>query len=297
MQTTALLAALGSALGFALSTSLQHHAAGDAPESVRGAAALLRHLLSRPRWLVGQVLAFVSFCMHALALHLGALAVVQPIVVSGIVLAVPIRAALTRQRPPAGEVGAVLVAALGLAAFLVAAGSVTAGEDGSTGPAALLLVAAGAAGAAVVHLLASRTRGVALRAGLYGVVAGVLFGLVAGLVKLSLQTFAADGLHGLLLGWPTWTLVVLGLCGVAVNQQAYRVGALSASMPILNVVNVVVALTFGVLIFDEVPGHTPLALMVQVLALGCIAAGLAGLSRHAEPAAGPRDDVAHRAAD
>ena len=296
MQTTALLAALGAALGFALSTSLQHHAAGDAPASVRGADALLRHLLTRPRWLVGQALAFASFCLHALALHLGALAVVQPVVVSGIVLAVPIRAALTRQRPPAGEVGSVILAAGGLAAFLVAAGSVTEGEPAAAGSSPLLFVAAGVAGAALLQGLASRTRGVALRAGLYGVVAGVLFGIVAGLVKLSLQTFTQDGIVAVLARWPTWTLVVLGLCGVAVNQQAYRVGALSASMPVLNVVNVVVALTFGVLVFDEVPAHTPAALLVQALALGCIAGGLVGLSRHADNGS-TRSDLVHRAAD
>lgn len=297
MQTTALLAALGSALGFALSTSLQHHAAGGAPESVRGAARLLAHLLSRPLWLVGQVLAFVSFCLHAFALHKGALALVQPIVVSGIVLAVPIRAALTRHRPPAGEVAAVLVAAGGLAAFLVAAGTMT-GEEGTSGPPAVLFVLVGACGAALAHVAAGRARTAAVRAGLYGVVAGVLFGLVAGLVKLSLQRFADDGAAGLLGGWPLWIVVVLGLSGVAVNQQAYRVGALSASMPILNVVNVVVAVTFGVLIFDEVPAHTPAALLVQGVALACIAAGLVGLGRHAEgQPPTTREPVVHRATD
>jgi hypothetical protein len=237
VQTSALLAALAAALGFALSTSLQHHAAGDAPDTVRGAAGLLSHLLRRPLWLVGQVLAFASFCLHAFALHLGALALVQPVVVSGIVLAVPIRAALTRQRPPAGE----------------------------------------------LHLLAGRARSAATRAGLYGVVAGVLFGMVAALVKLALQRLSDGGVVSLLTGWPIWLVVVLGLSGVAVNQQAYRVGALSASMPILNVVNVLVALTFGVLVFHEIPAHTPLALAIEVAALACIAGGLAGLSRHAEP--------------
>jgi drug/metabolite transporter (DMT)-like permease len=296
VQTTALLAALGSALGFALSTSLQHHAAGDAPESVRGAGRLLAHLLRRPMWLVGQVLAFVSFCLHAFALHTGALALVQPIVVSGIVLAVPIRAALTRHRPPAGEVAAVLVAAGGLAAFLVAAGRM-AGEEGTSGSPAVLFVLVGGCGAALLHLAAGRARAVALRAGLYGVVAGVLFGLVAGLVKLTLQRLADDGASGLLGGWPLWTLVLLGLTGVAVNQQAYRVGALSASMPILNVVNVVVAVTFGVLIFDEVPAHTPAALLVQGVALACIAAGLVGLGRHAEGQPTTREAVVHKAAD
>ena len=283
MQTTALLAALGSALGFALSTSLQHHAAGEAPETVRGAASLLAHLLRRPAWLVGQVLAFLSFCLHAFALHKGALALVQPIVVSGIVLAVPMRAALTRRRPPSGELRAVGVAAVGLAAFLVAAGSME-GHDDPDEAAVALFAAVALVAAGVVYVLATKARTVPLRAGLYGVVAGILFGLVAGLVKVSLERLSESGIDAMLTGWPLWTLVVVGLTGVTINQQAYRVGALSASMPILNVVNVIVALSFGVLIFDEVPAHTPLALVVEVLALACIAGGLAGLSRHADVA-------------
>jgi len=289
VQTSALLAALGSALGFALSTSLQHHAAGEAPESVRGAAGLLGHLLRRPRWLAGQVLAFASFCLHAFALHLGALALVQPIVVSGIVLAVPMRAALTRHRPPSGEVVSVLVAAVGLAAFLVAAGTMESTTRPSEATAAVFALI-GAVCAGGLHLLARQARRAALRARLYGVVAGILFGLVAGLVKLSLERLSDGGVDEMVNGWPMWTLIVLGLSGVAVNQQAYRVGALSASMPILNVVNVVVALTFGVLVFREIPAHTPTALAVEALALGCIAAGLAGLSRHAEPPAPARTE-------
>ena len=296
MQTTALLAALGAALGFALSTSLQHHAAGDAPETVRGAANLLGHLLRRPRWLAGQVLAFVSFCLHAVALHAGALALVQPIVVSGIVLAVPMRAALTRHRPPSGEVRSVVIAAIGLAAFLVAAGRMD-GEPGSTGTTAILFTAVGAACAGGFHVLARRARSVPLRAGLYGVVAGVLFGLVAGCVKLSLQLLADGGVNALLTDWPMWTLIVLGLSGVATNQQAYRVGALSASMPILNVVNVVVAITFGVVVFSEIPAHTPVALAVEGFALLCIAVGLGGLSQHADTALPTKDGVTHGPVD
>lgn len=45
-------------------------------------------------------------------------------------------------------------------------------------------------------------------------------------------------------------------------------------MPALNVVNGVVALSFGLLAFDEVPRHTPFFLVVQVLAFVAIAAGL-----------------------
>jgi len=51
------------------------------------------------------------------------------------------------------------------------------------------------------------------------------------------------------------------------------------SMPLLNVLDVLVAVTFGVLVFHEAPGHGPTALAVQSIALGCLAVGLREVAR------------------
>ena len=69
---------------------------------------------------------------------------------------------------------------------------------------------------------------------------------------------------------------------MATNQRAYRVGALSASNQILNIVNVIVALTCGVIIFREIPSHDLTALAAQLVALACMGLGLAQLSAHAD---------------
>ena len=110
MDVIALGAAIASATGFAASTSLQHHAAGSAPEGTKGLGAFVRYLLSTPTWLVGQFLALMSFFLHAVALHFGPLALVQPIVVSGVVIAVPARSALSKRWPSTAELVAVAVA-------------------------------------------------------------------------------------------------------------------------------------------------------------------------------------------
>src|SRR4051812_21831006 len=88
---------------FAVSTSVQHQAAEGAPASAKGPLGLVRYLLGRPTWLVGQVMAVVGFAMHAAALHYGPIALVQPIVISGIVFAVPLRAAISRRLPSRQE--------------------------------------------------------------------------------------------------------------------------------------------------------------------------------------------------
>lgn len=281
MYQAALLVALGSAVGFAVATSLQHQATGGAPPEVQGAIGLLRHLLTRPLWLLGQALATVSFVLHALALYLGSLLVVQPVVLSGIVLAVPIRAALSRRRPPASEVAAVLVTAVGLTVFLVVAGDTTGSRTPGDGVTALVAVVTLVV-AASAYSLAGRGRTAAWRAGAYGAVAGLLFGVVSAMVKLTLER-VGNGLDSPLDAWPFLAVAVIGLFGVATNQTSYRVGSLSASMPVLNAVNVVVSLGLGVALFGEVPAHTTVDLLVEALGLACVIVGVVWSSAHAEP--------------
>ena len=274
----AIVLALCSAFAAGLSTSVQHHAAENAPESVRGAVGLMRHLVGRPWWLVGQALGIVTVLFHAAALHYGPLALVQPLVITGIVFAVPIRAAISRRLPPRRELGAVTLTALGLAAFLVAS-SPGESDVAARGSLQIGLTAGVAALAYAVIAVAQRVQDGQSRAFLLGVAAGLLFGLVAVTLKISVHELADGGLVGMAGSWATWALVVLGLSGVATNQLAYHSARLSASMPVLNIVDVLVALGFGYIVFEEVPRHTPLALVVEVVAMGAIAVGLWQLAR------------------
>jgi hypothetical protein len=270
----ALILALLCASTFAISSSVQQKAAENAPASATGLVGLLGYLIKRPEWLLGQFLATCAFALHASALSVGAIAVVQPIVVSGIVWAVPARAALSRVLPSLAELRAVVITAIGLAAFLVASNP-SQGSHASLGLGTAALVLLGAALALGANVAASFVHHEPRRkAFFYGVVGGVLFGLVAGMLKLALQELSSGGLTGLLTAWPTYGLLVAGAGGVLTNQRAYRTAGLSASMPALNIVNGLTSLTFGFTIFHEVPRHTPLALAVEVAALGCMAVGL-----------------------
>lgn len=281
MNLLAIALALLSALTFAVSTSVQHHAAEGAPASARGPLGLVAYLLRRPVWLIGQVLAVVGFAMHAAALHFGPIALVQPIVISGIVFAVPVRSAISRRLPSRHEVLAVTLTAIGLAVFLVASDP-TAGEDAGLGAAPMMLTLLGIAVASGAALSARLNREPRHTAFFLGVASGVLFGLVAGLLKLTLQEFAAGGVGRMLTVWPTWALVAVGAGGVLGNQLAYRAARLSASMPVLNIVDGLVALGFGYLVFNEVPRHSPVFLAVEILALVCVGTGLWLLARFEE---------------
>ncbi len=264
--------ALLSAATFAVSSSVQHQAAENAPES--GIVALLGYLVRRPPWLLGQLLATCAFVLHAGALHSGPIAVVQPIVVSGIVWAVPVRAAISRRAPSLAELRAVAITAAGLAVFLVASDP-TAGEDASLGWQTVGLTLTLVVVALAANVAAAKVRGNPRRAAfLLGAVGGVLFGLVAGFLKLSLQELDAGGLPALLTAWPTYAVLVAGAGGVLTNQRAYRTAGLSASMPALNIVNGMTSLAFGFIIFSEVPRHSPLFLVIEAAALACVGVGL-----------------------
>jgi glucose uptake protein GlcU len=96
---------------------------------------------------------------------------------------------------------------------------------------------------------------------------------------------------------PRWSTVVAalgvavcGLSGVAINQQAFRLGPLSASMPVLNVVSVCLAVVFGGVAFGDYPSLGTLAVAGQVVALVLIGIGLRVVAVDLD-----RDDVAARA--
>jgi hypothetical protein len=270
----AILFALACAGTFAVSTSVQHHATTGAPPASEGLVRLLAFLVRRPLWLLGQFLATCAFALHALALHEGQLAVVQPIVVSGIVWAVPARAAMSRRWPSIEEVRAVSLTALGLAVFLVASNP-SEGEPTDVGLVPLALAAIFVSVAVLANLVAGMIQDHPRRRAFFlGVTAGVLFGMVAAFLKMSLQLFNEHGVGGVVTDWPPYALLAAGVGGVLTNQRAYQTAGLSASMPVLNIANVVTALTFGLLVFQEIPRHTPVLLLVEVVALGCIAVGL-----------------------
>jgi hypothetical protein len=274
VDVLAVTLALLSAATFAFSTSVQHQAAEKAPKSAVGTFALIGYLIRRPPWLLGQLLATCAFVLHAAALHSGPIAVVQPIVVSGIVWAVPARAAISRRLPSVTELRAVLVTAAGLAVFLVASDP-TAGHHAGLGAGTLTLAGVGVLVALVANVVAERVQDDPRRKAFFlGVVGGVLFGLVAGFLKLALQGLDDGGVSGMLTAWPTYGVLLAGAGGVLTNQRAYRTAGLSASMPALNIVNGLTSLIFGFTVFSEVPRHSPLFVLIEAGALGCMAVGL-----------------------
>ncbi len=273
----AVVAALLSAVGFAVSTSLQHHASGKADSQF--AFPLFKRLVRQPLWFLGLVIGGVAFGLHAVALAHGPLALVQPIVVSGVVLALPARAALDRRRLSLREFGWIVLAGIGLAMFVVSIHP-SIGDHGTRTTTAAWTAVIGLLLAGVLTIAAGAVEYSHRRALLLGGASGVLFGLVAGLVKMVASGVAAEG-FGALLGWPLWALILTGVGGVALNQRAYQAGPLSVSMPLLNGIDICVAIAFGFLVFGETPAHRPDQIVAELVGFGLAALSVWRLIKHA----------------
>lgn len=276
--------ALASALGFSFSTSLQHLSAGRLPARVRNPGHVLLSLLRHPLWLLGSLIGLTSWTLHAVALHFGTLALVQPIILMGVILAVFVRSSLGRTRPSHDEIIGVVITVVALIVVVLLADTDVSDTTMHTDRIIVTVVVAVIA-AAVVATIANRIALPARSAGLMGMTAGSLFGVTACLMKVSGQAVTEHGLIGALGTWGPWTLIGMGLFALSLNQRAYQVSALADSMPILNLTSVLVSILLGVVLFGERLLTQPWALTIQILGLLAMGYGLRRIAEGTRPVA------------
>jgi hypothetical protein len=236
--------ALISALCYAAAFVGQHHAAAAVPESKARGLGLYKQLLRSKIWWAGSAGDFFGYASQAAALALGSVILVQPILVTSLVFALPLSLRWTGRRIGRAEIvwAAVVVAAL--AVFTVLADASTPAVDLSPRPWLWPGVAVVAA-LAVLGAAAGRTRGTRKALAL-GAATGVAYGLIAALTEMVVRCLARDGLVGMLTAWPTWVLVAALVGGTACQQSAFHAGRLSASLPATQVLEPTVGVGLGV---------------------------------------------------
>lgn len=272
--------ALAAAVCVAIGSALQHQAVATEP-GYRGGVRLLWQLARRRRWVTGMLIASGGALLHAAALRTGALAVVQPVLVLSVALALPVRALLERARPSAGQVVAAAALAGGVALFVTAV-SPAAGQPVPDGGWAALLIAAGVVIAGVTSVIGARAGDGRVAGFALGLGAGTLYGLAGGVLKATVHAVLAGPLTALA-GWPPWVLAGLGIWALLLHQRAYTHAPLRVSLPVLSVVNPLAGMTFGMLVFGETPATGPLALPGAAAGLAVIVVSVTVLAR---PAAG-----------
>ncbi|MCW2540176.1 MAG: hypothetical protein JWN95_1901 [Frankiales bacterium] len=280
---------LGSAFGFAVSTNLKHAGAAESvtlPKlTVTTIARFVRSMASHPLWLLGIVADSVGLVLQVLALHLGALAVVQPLLVSGLLFSVALRY-LRADASRRSDLGWAAVLTASLAGFILVAGTGS-GVQPHDGPDRLPAVVAALIGAAVAVTsvgVARRLRTAMTSAALLGVAVGLLYAADAALLK-TVSDQAVLGLTRLITCWQLYAVIVVGVLGLVLTQLAYQSGPLTASLPAMSAVDPLASIAIGVLIFDEHVRRGPwtgalLAVLLAILAVSILHLG----RRQAEPA-------------
>ncbi len=261
--------ALAAAFCFALASALHQRAAKQQPQYRVPDPRLLFRLVRSRLWLSGWIPDSAGVALQVVALRLGPLAVVQPVMASGLFMAVLIEAVMIRRRVAARDLLAVAVGVAGLSAFLVLA-DVRAGVDTPSpgawivpGNCAALVILAGV-------LVAYRLTGAA-RGALLGMASGLAFGLAAALVK-----DVAGRYHGLasLVSWRVPALVVIVVVGLLLNQTAFQHGRLAAPLAALTLTDPVASVVIGVTVFQETLAVDPVRMVGLVIAGVTIAAGI-----------------------
>jgi hypothetical protein len=247
MIAASALAAVGAAVLFAVAAAFEHQAARRERQLGAVDPRLLLRLLHRRRWLAGAGADFGGTGLQALALALGPLALVQPILIGGLILALPIEAAMERRRVRRHELAAVIVAGSGLAALMAILSPLpgTATSDTELGAEAVVV------GVGVVLLLCVSWRrpGVA-RSIVLGIATGALLGLGAALLKVCLARVARDPMS-VLVGWELYVLIVVELSALALNQNAFQAGRLAGSLTGLTLADPLVGTLIAVTAFHE----------------------------------------------
>jgi hypothetical protein len=284
---------LGSAFTFALSTSLKHASASAVAgrQNTRNGAwgRFVRSTLTHPLWLGGIAADVLGFSLQVIALHLGALAVVQPLLISGLLFALILR---QRSRHDASrrEIGWGVILTAALIGLLLLAGiSNPTKTHGLNHTPAVVAVTAGILLAGVCIVL-GKTRSGGTSAALLGVAVGTSYAATAALLK-AVTNIALRGPVPVLTSWQLYAVVGSGLIGLLLNQIAFRAGPLTASLPAIAIVDPLLSIAIGVLVYHEHLRHGPfrgLGLVGLVLLMGIAAIQVSRAGQDSDAAAQKR---------
>ena len=247
-MTIAIVLSLMAAVCFGTASVLQHQGANRVRRRFPLNPGLLVAVARQRSWLLGIATEVTAVALHMVAVNLGALSVVQPLLTVGLVVALPMQALLglpVRKR-------ALLAATLtvgGLAAFLAVQPTVESRDPQSIAewlPGLVLVALAACAALAVGLTRQDRARSLGL-----GAAAGSMFALSAALVKTWGEILGDGGLPALATSWELWTALSAGLVGALLSQAAFQCGPLGGPLAAQMVVDPVIGVSLGAIVFGE----------------------------------------------
>ncbi len=269
-MTVAVVLSLVAAVCFGTASVLQHHGANQVRRRFPLDPGLLIDVARQRLWLLGIVAEVTGVTLHMVAVNLGALSVVQPLLTVGLVVALPLQAVLGHPVSRRALLAAVLTVS-GLAVFLAVQPTMESRDPQSITdwlPGLALVAIVAVAALSVAFARRDRTRALG-----FGAAAGTVFALSAALVKTWGEILGDGGLLALATSWELWTALGCGLLGALLSQAAFQSGPLGGPLAAMMVIDPVIGVSLGAIVFGESFAAGPLAL-VQTAGLALTLAGV-----------------------
>lgn len=271
------LAAGIASLGNATANVMQRKASLQQATGANFNANFLARLLRNPTWILGFTGMVASFIFQAIALDLGELSAVETIITLEVPLTLLIASRVFGGRLNRQEWIAIGLMTAGMIALIGALAPQPGDESAVNGP--TYAVAGGATVATILVLVgAGARRTSSWRTAFLGAATGTSFGLTATLIKETVEQLNQNGLVGLLTTWQTYAAVVTGVAGVLIMQWALHSGPLVAAQPGFTLMDPVVSILWGVLVYNEAvrTGGWLVLATAAGIAIGC---GVIALAR------------------
>jgi hypothetical protein len=238
---------------------------------------VLRRLVHNPTWVLGITGMVVSFGLQATALALGPLSVVEPIITLEVPLTLLIAGHVFGARLARGEWLAIASMTGGMIA-LVASLDPQPGDEANVSHMTYVVAGTGTTATIAVLVFMGTRGGRIWRTACLGAATGTCFGFTATLMKETVEQLTHRGIVGLLSTWQTYAAVFFGLLGVWIMQWALHTGPLLASQPGFTLMDPVVSILWGVLVYNEVT-RSGGWLVLSVAGMGALALGVLMLAR------------------
>ncbi|MGB3485102.1 MAG: DMT family transporter [Mycobacterium sp.] len=279
----AALFALGAAFFIALGDVIHQRSAHDVTDKNVSHLGLFLRLLKDTGWWLGSIVAGLGFVLQAAALGLGSVLLVQALLVTSLLFALPINARAAHRRVTRWEWTWAALLAMAVI-VIVTVGNPTAGQSRAS------MDTWGLVGAVLGPVLVLAVIGAKIWSGpvsavLLAMVSGALWGVFAVLTK-SVVDVLGNGVVELLRSPEVYLWIAVGIAGTAWQQSSFRAGALTASLPTMTVTEPMVASILGIVVLGETLRPSETGLFVLIAAIGVMLTSTVMLARGEAAGAG-----------
>jgi drug/metabolite transporter (DMT)-like permease len=272
----AALLALGAAFFIAIGDVIHQRSAHEVTGEPVSHVDLFMRLLRDGQWWLGSIVSAVGFGLQAAALGLGSVLLVQALLVTSLLFALPINAWLTHRKVTRWEWTWAALLAVAVAVIVVV-GNPTAGHSRASFETWTAVIAV-LGPALVLCVVGARIWSGPVSAVLLAVVSGALWGLFAVLTKGVVDRLD-DGVWALLRTPELYVAALVAVAGTAWQQSSFRAGALTASLPTMTVTEPVVGSLLGIVVLGEALRPRDAGWLTLIVAVAVMVFATAALAR------------------